>query len=76
VSIGSCSSDKAVAVRLAADAGVGAPDAGRLCDVSVIEGLTAVLVGLDACYGVNGAGVRIAGLRSQGADQIRPRDRS
>jgi NADPH-dependent F420 reductase len=55
-------SDKIVAARLAADAGLRALDAGPLCNASVVEGLTAVLIGLNARYGVKGAGIRITGL--------------
>ncbi len=57
--------DKIVAARLAADAGMRALDAGPLCNASVVEGLAAVLIGLNARYGVKGAGVRITGLRGQ-----------
>jgi NADPH-dependent F420 reductase len=61
---GDSESDKAVAARLAADAGMRALDAGPLCNASVVEGLTAVLIGLNARYGVEGAGIRITGLNA------------
>jgi NADPH-dependent F420 reductase len=53
---------KAVAENLVADVGMRALDAGPLVNAAVVEGLTAVLIGLNARYGIQDAGVRITGL--------------
>jgi hypothetical protein len=59
---GDKSEHKAVAGRLAADAGMRAVDAGPLANASVVEGLTAVLIGINIRHRVAGAGIRITGL--------------
>lgn len=53
---------KAAALELAARAGMRGIDAGPLQNAVVVEGLTAVLIGINLRYKVKGAGVRITGL--------------
>lgn len=53
---------KAMALKLAARAGMRGIDAGPLQNAVVVEGLTAVLIGINLRYKVKGAGVRITGL--------------
>lgn len=53
---------KAMALELAARAGMRGIDAGPLQNAVVVEGLTAVLIGINLRYKVKGAGVRITGL--------------
>lgn len=53
---------KAVVLELAARAGMRGIDAGPLQNAVVVEGLTAVLIGINLRYKVKGAGVRITGL--------------
>lgn len=53
---------KAAAMELAARAGMRGIDAGPLQNAVVVEGLTAVLIGINLRYKVKGAGVRITGL--------------
>jgi NADPH-dependent F420 reductase len=53
---------KAEAIALAEAAGVRGLDAGPLQNAVVIEGLTAVLIGINIRYKVKGAGIRITGL--------------
>ncbi len=55
---------KAVALELAARAGMRGIDAGPLQNAVVVEGLTAILIGINLRYKVKGAGVRITGLPS------------
>jgi hypothetical protein len=54
--------NKSVAIDLAMDAGMRAIDAGPLVNASVVEGLTAVLIGINKRHRVPGAGIRITGL--------------
>ena len=54
--------DKAVVMQLVADAGMRALDAGPLVNAGVIEGMTAVLIGINARHKARGAGIRITGL--------------
>lgn len=53
---------KAVVIQLAADAGMTAWDAGPLANSVVPEGLTSVLIGLNARYKVKASGIRLTGL--------------
>lgn len=53
---------KQVAAELAVAAGFFGVDAGPLANASVVEGLTAVLIGINARNKVKGAGVRITGI--------------
>lgn len=53
---------KAVAMELARAAGFFPVDAGPLANASVIEGLTAVLIGINARHKVKGAGIRLTGI--------------
>jgi NADPH-dependent F420 reductase len=51
-------------IALAAAAGFVGIDAGPLANASVIEGLTAVLIGINIRHKVKGSGIRITGLNS------------
>lgn len=53
---------KTVVIQLAADAGMKAWDAGPLANAVVAEGLTSVLIGLNARYKVKSSGIRITGI--------------
>lgn len=53
---------KQVAMDLARDAGFYPIDAGPLANASVVEGFTAVLIGINARHKVKGAGIRITGI--------------
>lgn len=53
---------KQVAIELAAAAGFFAVDAGPLANASVVEGLTAVLIGINIRNKVKGSGIRITGI--------------
>lgn len=53
---------KAVAIELANVAGFYGIDAGPLANSSVVEGLTALLIGINARHKVKGSGVRITGI--------------
>lgn len=53
---------KAVARELIQAAGFFGVDAGPLANSSVIEGLTAVLIGINIRYKVQGSGIRITGI--------------
>lgn len=53
---------KALAIELAAAAGFTGIDAGPLANASVLEGLTAVLIGINIRHKVKGSGIRITGL--------------
>ena len=53
---------KALAADLARAAGFDAVDAGPLANASVVEGLTAVLIGINIRHKVKGSGIRITGL--------------
>ena len=53
---------KALVIRLAADAGMQAWDAGPLANSVVPEGLTSVLIGLNARYKVKSSGIKLTGL--------------
>ncbi len=49
-------------IELAQDAGFFALDAGPLVNSSVVEGLTAVLIGINIRHKVKGSGIRITGI--------------
>lgn len=53
---------KQTAIELARAAGLFAVDAGPLANSSVAEGLTAVLIGVNARHKVKGSGIRITGI--------------
>jgi predicted dinucleotide-binding enzyme len=53
---------KQVTLELAQAAGFFALDAGPLANSSVVEGLTAVLIGINSRFKVKGSGVRITGV--------------
>jgi 8-hydroxy-5-deazaflavin:NADPH oxidoreductase len=53
---------KAMAIALAADAGLRGFDAGPLINAGVVEGLTAVLIGINVRYRARGAGIRLTGV--------------
>ncbi|GIV67694.1 NADPH-dependent F420 reductase [Caldilinea sp.] len=53
---------KAVALELIRAAGFFGVDAGPLANSSVVEGLTAVLIGVNIRYKVQGSGIRITGI--------------
>ncbi len=59
---GNARNDRAIAVALAAAAGLRGVHAGVLANAAVAEGMTAVLVAINAAYKVRGAGIRITGL--------------
>jgi len=53
---------KAAAIALAQAAGMRGVDAGPLQNAVVVEGLTAVLIGINARHKVKGAGIKITGI--------------
>lgn len=53
---------KAAVMQLAGDAGMQAWDAGPLANAVVVEGLTSVLIGLNAKYKVKSSGIKITGI--------------
>ncbi|MEZ4719451.1 MAG: NADPH-dependent F420 reductase, partial [Caldilineaceae bacterium] len=53
---------KQAAAELAAAAGFTGIDAGPLANSSVVEGLTAVLIGINIRHKVKGSGIRITGI--------------
>jgi hypothetical protein len=59
---GDDSAAKGEAVALAEAAGLRGLDAGPLQNAVVVEGLTAVLIGINRRHKVSGAGIRITGL--------------
>ena len=54
---------KAEAIALAEAAGMRGLDAGPLQNAVVVEGLTAMLIGINIRYKVKGSGIRITGLK-------------
>jgi 8-hydroxy-5-deazaflavin:NADPH oxidoreductase len=54
--------DKQVAIELSAVAGLRGVDAGPLLNAGVVEGLTAVLVGINIRHKIKGSGIRITGI--------------
>ena len=59
---GNRKADRAVAVALAEAAGMRGVHAGALQNAAVAEGLTAVLISINAIYKTRSAGIRITGL--------------
>ncbi|HTO47964.1 MAG TPA: NADPH-dependent F420 reductase [Burkholderiales bacterium] len=55
--------DREVAIRLAEAAGLRALHAGPLANSVAAEALTSVLIGINRTYKVEGAGIRITGIR-------------
>ncbi len=53
---------KQVVMELARDAGFFAVDAGPLANSAVVEGFTALLIGINARHKVQGSGIRITGI--------------
>jgi NADPH-dependent F420 reductase len=53
---------KNVVVQLCADAGMRGVNAGSLQNASVVEGLTAVLIGINIRNKIKNAGIRITGI--------------
>jgi 8-hydroxy-5-deazaflavin:NADPH oxidoreductase len=53
---------KQVSIELAQAAGFFALDAGPLANASVVEGLTAVFIGINIRHKVKGSGLRITGI--------------
>lgn len=53
---------KDVVLTLAADAGLRAYDAGPLQNAAVVDGLTAILIGINRRYGSRSAGVRVTNV--------------
>lgn len=53
---------KQTVIQLAAEAGFFGLDAGPLANASVVEGFTALLVGINARTKIKGAGIRITGI--------------
>ena len=56
--------DREVAIRLAEAAGLRALHAGPLANSAAAEALTSVLIGINRTYKVEGAGIRITGIRT------------
>jgi hypothetical protein len=56
---------KAAAIALAEAAGMRGLDAGPLANAVVVEGLTAVLIGINIRYKVKAAGIKITGLEQE-----------
>lgn len=54
--------DKQFVQQLCQEAGLRGIDAGPLQNASVVEGLTAILIGINARYKIKHAGIRITGL--------------
>jgi NADPH-dependent F420 reductase len=59
---GEKAADKDVAAALCRDAGMRGINAGALANATVVEGLTAVLLGINVRHKISGAGIRITGL--------------
>ncbi len=58
--------DKELVAQLCADAGMRGVNAGPLANASVVEGLTAVLIGINIRHKIKNAGIRITGISHQG----------
>lgn len=65
---GDKTADKEIVIRLCADAGMRGINAGPLANSAVVEGLTALLLGINVRHKINDAGIRITGLPEQTAD--------
>ena len=59
---GEKAADKDVATALCRDAGMRGINAGALANATIVEGLTAVLLGINVRHKITGAGIRITGL--------------
>lgn len=59
---GDARADKQLTAELCVDAGLRGVDAGPLVNASVLEGLTAVLIGINIRHKVKDAGIRITGI--------------
>lgn len=59
---GEKAADKDIVAGLCRDAGMRGINAGALANASVVEGLTAVLLGINIRHKISGAGIRITGL--------------
>lgn len=59
---GDSKEDKQIAIGLCSDANMRGVDAGALQNASVVEGLTALLIGVNIRYKVSNAGIRITGI--------------
>ena len=53
---------KQLVMELARAAGFFAVDAGPLANAAVVEGITAMLIGINARHKVQGSGIRITGI--------------
>lgn len=62
---GDSPADRAIAIRLAEDAGLRALHAGPLANAAAAEALTSVLIGMNRTYKSDGAGIRITGITPQ-----------
>lgn len=59
---GEKAADKDIVAGLCRDAGMRGINAGGLANAAVVEGMTAVLLGINVRHKISGAGVRITGL--------------
>ncbi len=59
---GEKAADKEIVAGLCRDAGMRGINAGALANATVVEGLTAVLLGINVRHKITGAGIRITGL--------------
>jgi NADPH-dependent F420 reductase len=59
---GEKAADKEIVAALCRDAGMRGVNAGGLANAAVVEGLTAVLLGINVRHKISGAGIRITGL--------------
>ncbi|HEX9680774.1 MAG TPA: NADPH-dependent F420 reductase, partial [Anaerolineales bacterium] len=58
---------RAQTLQLVAAAGMVGWDAGALANAAVVEGLTAILIGINRRYKIRGAGIRITGVPADAA---------
>jgi NADPH-dependent F420 reductase len=59
---GAKAADKNIVSQLCTDAGMRGVNAGSLASASVVEGLTAVLIGINIRHKIKNAGIRITGI--------------
>jgi NADPH-dependent F420 reductase len=59
---GEQAADKEIVAALCRDAGMRGINAGALANAAVVEGLTAILLGINVRHKISGAGIRITGL--------------
>jgi len=62
---GEAAKDKAIVAGLCRDAGMRGINAGALTNSAVVEGMTAVMLGINIRNKVSGAGIRITGLPAE-----------